>query len=122
VIRRRVLFVDDERLLTAAVGDILSEHHDVVIASTAADAIRRVQEDGGFDVVLCDVQLTDGTALDVHAAYRAAWPGREHRLVLVTGGTDLPGVRALIDGGQPVLLKPFDPDELAVLIDRLASS
>ncbi len=122
--RRRVLIVDDERLLAEALREVLSDDHDVEVASTAGQAIRRLQADAGIEVVLCDVQLPDGTALDVLAAYRAAWPGRERRLVFVTGGgAQQPGIRAaLATGAHRLLAKPFDLDDVPALIEAVASA
>ncbi len=121
--RRRVLVIDDERLLAEALCDVLSDDHDVELATTVAAAVRRLREDPGFEVVLCDVMLPDGTAVDIHRAYRAAFPGREHRMVFITGGTDDPQLRAIVAAGRhEVLRKPFDLDKLAALIERVAAA
>jgi DNA-binding response OmpR family regulator len=111
--RRRVLIVDDERLLREAMCDLLSDTCDVEAVGSVAAAQRRLADGGSdFDVVLCDVQLPDGTAGDVRQALRGAT-----RLVMVTGGGE-PLARRL-GGDAPVLHKPFDLDELPALLDAL---
>lgn len=111
--RRRVLIVDDERLLREAMCDLLSDSWDVEGVGSVAAARRRLAEDGrGFDVVLCDVQLPDGTAGDVRHALRG-----ETRLVMITGGGELLARR--LGGDGPVLNKPFDLDRLPALLDAL---
>jgi len=116
--RWRVLIVDDEPLLARAMCAVLGDHHDVEYASSVAAARRRLGEDGGFDVVLCDVQLPDGNAGEVLDAFRAANPGGGGRFVMVTGG-DEAFARRLTGGDGPVLCKPFDLDQLPALLAAL---
>jgi DNA-binding NarL/FixJ family response regulator len=81
-----------------------------------------LREDASFEVILCDVQLPDGTAATIFAAYCAQWPERAHRFVFLSGGTDDPLVRSLVASGKhPVLRKPFDLDALPALIEQQAS-
>lgn len=116
------MIVEDERLLGEAMVELLGDDHDVELASSVATAIRRLCEDARFEVILCDVQLPDGTAADIYEAYRAAWPERAQRFAFVSGGTDDPRVRPLLDSGRhPVLRKPVDLDALPAMIERLAS-
>lgn len=120
--RRRVLIVDDEQLLTAALCEHLSLDHDVEHTGTVRDAIRRLREDSGFEVVLCDVQLPDGNGLDVLHGSAGAWPGRAPRFVFATGGPESPALRAAVEtGGHRMLFKPYDVDALPALIDELAA-
>lgn len=119
--RWRVLIVDDEQLLGRAMCDVLADHHDVEHVSSVAAARRRLGEGGRYDVVLCDVQLPDGTGGDVRDAYLAVTPGGERRFVLVTGG-DLALARRLGDGTSPVLRKPFDLDQLPALVAALVGA
>lgn len=115
--RWRVLIVDDEHLLVRAMCDVLADHHDVEHVGSVAAARRRLGQGNRFDVVLCDVQLPDGTAGDVRDAYRAATPCGG-RFVLVTGG-DVGMARRLGDGASPVLRKPFDLEQLPAFIAAL---
>jgi two-component system, NtrC family, sensor kinase len=120
--RRRVLIIEDERLLADVMRDLLSEHHDVEVASTVVRAVRLLREDVGFDVILCDALLPDGTAADIYRAYCAVWPERGRRFIFVTGGTDDEAVKRLLaTGTHRVLKKPFDLDSLPSLIDDHAS-
>ncbi|HUQ02054.1 MAG TPA: response regulator [Kofleriaceae bacterium] len=116
--RWRVLIVDDEKLLARAMCDVLSDHHHVEHAPSVAAARRRLGEPGAFDVVLCDVQLPDGHAGQVHDVFRQTHPGA--RFVLVTGG-DASVAQALSCGACPVLRKPFDLEQLPALLAALVA-
>jgi DNA-binding response OmpR family regulator len=120
--RRRVMIVEDERLLGEAMCELLGDDHDVELTTTVAAAIRRLRDDASFEVILCDVQLPDGTAAQIFADYCAVWPDRQRRFVFLSGGTDDPEVRRLLVAGtHRVLRKPFDLDELPIVIERQAS-
>jgi DNA-binding NtrC family response regulator len=116
----RVLIVDDERLFGEALRDFLSDTYEVELTTTVATTLARLRDGAPFDVILCDVQLPDGTAMQIYEALRAADAMRG--FVFVSGGTDDPDVRALVASGRhPVLVKPFDLDTLPALIERQAS-
>jgi CheY-like chemotaxis protein len=122
MVRRRVLIVEDERLLGEALCELLGDDHDVELATTVAAAIKVLREDPSFEVILCDVQLPDGTAVQVYDDYCTAWPDRTRRFVFLSGGSDDGEVRQLIASGRhQVLRKPFDLDALPSVIERQAS-
>jgi DNA-binding NtrC family response regulator len=117
-----VLIVDDERLLAEALCDVLSDDHDVELATTVGAAKRMLRASATFDVVLCDVNLPDGTAADVFHGYRDAYPGRERRIVFATGGTDDPAIASIVSThGCRIVKKPFDLVALSRLIDDVAA-
>jgi two-component system, NtrC family, response regulator HydG len=118
VTRRRVLIVEDERMLGEALSEFLGDDHDVTLATTVAAAIAVLQRDDGIEVILCDVQLPDGTAVEIYTDYCTRWPERSQRFVFLSGGTDERAVRDLITSGKHrVLRKPFDLDALPALIE-----
>lgn len=120
--RARVLVVEDERLLGEAICELLEEEFDVELSTTVASANTRLREDPSFEVILCDAQLPDGTALEIFEAYSARWPERMQRFVFVSGGTDDGPLRALLTSGRHrVLIKPFDIDVLPALVAEQVS-
>lgn len=120
--RRRVLIVEDERLLGEALCELLGDDHDVELASTVAAATKKLREDPSFEVVLCDVQLPDGTAAQIYEDYCKVFPDRARRFVFLSGGSDEGELRQLIASGRnQVLRKPFDLDALPAVIERQAS-
>jgi two-component system, NtrC family, response regulator HydG len=121
MMRRRVLIVEDERLLGEALFEFLSDDHDVELATTVAAAVKLLRADGSFEVILCDVQLPDGSAAEIFDDYCKQWPERSQRFVFLSGGSDDRAVRSLLTSGRNrVLRKPFDLDTLPALIEAQA--
>ena len=112
----RILLADDHPMIQAAVEAMLrgSDYELVAKAGTGAEALHAIEEHDPEMVVL-DVQMPDGTGLDVLRSIRGG--GDERPVVLLTASLDEAGfaeaLKMKVDG---VLLKTSDP---ALLIDCL---
>ena len=90
VTRRRVLIVEDERLLGEAMCELLGDDHDVELASTVAAATKRLRDDAELRGHPVRRAAARWHGRDVFRGYCASWPERAQRFVFVTGGTDDP--------------------------------
>ena len=92
---------------------------DVRAAGSRAEAARALA-DGDVDLVLTDVRLPDGDGIEVLRHVKAATP--ETAVVVMTAyGTSETAVAARKLGAEAYILKPFDVDELRVVVrDALA--
>jgi two-component system cell cycle sensor histidine kinase/response regulator CckA len=105
--RARILVVDDEPPLARILSAILSEH-DVTLAFSARDAIQRVSEAPPFDVILCDLQMTDLSGIDVYEHVTATRPELASRVLFMTGGVFTRRAREFMQTTScPCLEKPF---------------
>jgi CheY-like chemotaxis protein len=122
----RILLVEDQEVNRALVGAILSRANEPVLAGaelieadTLATARRVLAERSiaSLDVVLLDVQLPDGSGLDLLP--ELVGPGRP-RVVALTGGVLAHQRDAALNAGCDAFLdKPFRPN---ALVEVLVSS
>jgi signal transduction histidine kinase/ActR/RegA family two-component response regulator len=120
-VKRRVLAVDDEPLLLKAYRRMLSDVHAVETALGGAEALRALEADAGFDVVLCDLQMPEMSGMGLHEAVRARWPSLADRFVFVTGGAFSPDAKRFLEESVcAVIQKPFRVEDLLALIERKA--
>ena len=118
---KRVLIVDDERSMREMLAILLKkEGLDVRSAGSraeAADALAR----SAVDLVLTDVKLPDGDGLEILRHVKAGSP--ETAVVVMTAyGTTEMAVAARKLGAEAYILKPFDVDELRIVVrDALAN-
>ena len=119
--RPRVLVVDDERAVRAALRVNLTKGgYDVTLAENGEQALAAL-ESGLPDAVITDVRMPgmDGLALLDEVQGRA--PGLP--VVVMTGHGSVPSaVRAMQAGAANYIIKPVSRDELLVLLDRALRS
>jgi signal transduction histidine kinase len=121
--RRRVLVVDDDALVVRSIARTLAGRYDVVTASSASDALARIEVGERFDAVLCDLMMPEMTGMELHARLAARAPGVARRMLFITGGafTDA-AARFLAEGQAPWVEKPFEPEQLRQAVERIAAA
>jgi PAS domain S-box-containing protein len=111
---RKVLLVEDNRDNAAAITELLRAHgYEVNVAGSVAAAVEEARK--GFDVLVSDIGLPDGTGRDLVRHLRA--DGAVRAIALTGYGMDA-DVRSNTDAGfVRHLTKPVDPDALLAAID-----
>lgn len=121
--RYRLLLVDDDDSIRAALARLLRGDYDVVTASNAEAALEAI-ETSMPDVIVSDVAMpgSDGPSLMRSAVAR--WPSLARRFLFLTGGSIEPAAqRAMFEARVPCLLKPVGRAELLdAVAERLGSS
>jgi two-component system response regulator PilR (NtrC family) len=113
----RLLVVDDERNIREVLRIVLEgEGYDVSEASTYAEAIRELER-ADFDLVICDIFLPDGNGLDLVRSYHPGHPDT-HFVVITAHSTPAHALTALRDGAVEYVSKPFDVEELKIIIEK----
>jgi CheY-like chemotaxis protein len=121
--RRRVLVVDDERLVGDAIARVLAEENDVVVETQAAEVLARLSRGERFDVILCDLMMPVMTGMDLYAELLRSNPSAVGRIVFMTGGAFTPRARAFLETvSNPCLEKPLDMSKLRGLIARAGAT
>lgn len=112
-----ILVVDDKRDLARGVALVLAASTpDITACFSAEEALAHLDE-RPRDLVLSDIRMPglDGHAL--LALVRSRWP--QTRVVLLTAfGTVESAVEAMKQGAYDYLTKPFDNDELVLVVRR----
>ena len=116
----RVLVVDDEPLIRWSLAETLVDlGHSVSEAGDAAGAIEAVRSDEP-DVIVLDYRLPDSNDLSLLARIREMAPASA--VIMMTAyGTPEMQRDALALGAWRVVSKPFEVNEMAVLVRRAAS-
>ena len=118
--RGSLLLVDDEEKILKALGRALrAAGHEVIETTNPRDAQRLLAE-RPFDVVLVDNVMPQLSGLDLIREYVAATPeGERPQILMMTAhATVESAIEAMKLGALDYLQKPFEIDELLVVVRR----
>ena len=113
----RLLVVDDEPIvIRSCVRALEAADRTIDTATNGQEALARVDQNG-YDVVILDVMMPGIDGLEVLQRLKEAHPDIE--VVMVTGLSQIEtAVRSMKLGAFDYVPKPFDPDELNLVVER----
>ncbi|MEE4605837.1 MAG: sigma-54 dependent transcriptional regulator [Desulfobacteraceae bacterium] len=114
----KILIVDDELILRESLaGWLQRDGHTVDTASSGEAALEKLKE-ARFDIMLVDIKMEGISGLDVLQHVKENDP--DVAIVMITAYGSIPtAIEAMKNGAYDYMLKPFDPNELGVLIDKI---
>jgi DNA-binding NtrC family response regulator len=114
----KILIVDDELILRESLaGWLQRDGHTVDTASSGEEALEKLKE-ARFDIMLVDIKMEGISGLDVLQQVKENDP--DVAIVMITAYGSIPtAIEAMKNGAYDYMLKPFDPNELGVLIDKI---
>lgn len=118
---KSILIVDDDASLAALLETLFGgEGYEAASATRVRDAEDAVRA-RAFDVALVDLNLPDGTGLDLLVAIKALRP--EISVILLTAaGSIEAAVEAMRRGADNFVVKPIDPPGLFTIVDKGAEA
>ncbi len=112
-----ILVADDDRSIRTVLAQALTRAGCRVRATGTASTLWRWIEEGEGDVVVTDVMMPDGDALDLLPAIRKRRPGLPV-IVMSAQNTVMTAIRAAEVGAYEYLPKPFDLKEVLSQVSK----
>ena len=114
--RASILIVDDKESMLKMLSKMLASHYRVETASSGSEAVAFFARKP-TDLVLCDIRMPDMSGMDVLNTIKRESPDTE--VILMTAyGTVSQAVEAVKAGAYNYLTKPFENDELIILLEK----
>jgi DNA-binding NtrC family response regulator len=115
----RILIVDDETIVRDSLGAwFRQDGHKVDVAEGGKDALRLVTTNR-YEIAFLDIKMPGMDGLELQARLSQADP--ELTVVLMTAYASVEtAVKAMKNGAYDYIVKPFDPDDLSMLVKRAA--
>lgn len=110
----RILVVDDDATLLAAVERILEETYEVTVRVDASGIPALIEAGAHFDLILSDVAMHRLTGMDLHRQLHRTSPEQARRMIFMSGG-----FRGEPPSGHRVLAKPFTAKELRAAVQEV---
>jgi len=114
----RILVVDDETAMREALKDwMMEDGYEVGLAASGEEAIAEVREKR-WDVILLDLKMPGMDGLETLKRLKEI--ASESEIIMMTAyATVDTAVQAMKEGAYDYLVKPFDPEELEMLIKKM---
>ncbi len=114
----KILIVDDELILRESLAGWLQRDGHAVETAGSGEAALGMLKDARFDIMLVDIKMEGMSGLDVLQHVKETDPDVD--VVMITAFGSIPtAIEAMKNGAYDYMLKPFDPNELGVLIDKI---
>ncbi len=114
----KILIVDDELIMRESLSGWLERDGHEVSAAASGEEAMEVLKDSRFDILLVDIKMEGMSGLDVLKQVKESDPDVD--VVMITAYGSIPtAIEAMKKGAYDYLLKPFDPDALGVLIEKI---
>ena len=114
---QRILVVDDEQSMRDFLRLLLeSAGYEVSVAGSMKQGETRFRE-GGFDLVLCDIIMPDGNGLELLKTIKAL-DARTAVIMMTAYASTKSAIEAMKLGAYDYVSKPFDVDELQLLVQK----
>ena len=113
----RILVVDDEDIVIRSCLRILDGNgYQIEAAKDGQEALRKV-EDNSYDVMILDIMMPNLGGMEVLRRVKETHPDTD--VVMITGLSQIDtAVQAMKLGAFDYISKPFEPDELKLVIQR----
>jgi DNA-binding NtrC family response regulator len=116
--RTKILIIDDELIMRESLAGWLErDGYAIETAGSGEEGLTKMK-DTRFDILLVDIKMEGMSGLDVLREVKATDP--DVAVVMITAyGSISTAIEAMKSGACEYLLKPFDPNELGVLIEKI---
>lgn len=114
----KVLVLDDDVFIRMSLAEALAKWNCAVIEAGSAGEALKILETEEPDAALLDIQLPDGSGLDILEAIRSR--GLQTAAIMITGSVDVGNTLAALRGGALDFIgKPIRLEELRVTLNNV---
>lgn len=120
--KKCILAVDDAAFILSRITDALGRYYDMVTVNSGARALKYLHKNKP-DLILLDIRMPLRDGFDILREIRTMEDRADIPVIMLTGMEDKRYVMESIKLGiRDYVLKPFDPDDLLVRVQRILES
>ena len=118
MIETKILIVDDEPIMRESLAGWLERDGHAIDTVASGEAALEKLKDTLYDILLVDIKMEGMSGLEVLKYVKENDP--DVAVVMITAyGSISTAIEAMKNGAYDYLLKPFDPDELGIIIEKI---
>ena len=114
----KILIVDDEQIVRESLANWLKEDgYQIAVAGDGPEALNKIKE-LPFHIVLLDLKMPGMDGIQVLQEVKKDFPDTEV-IIMTAYGSVHTAVEAIKEGAYDYIVKPFDPEEVGLLIKKI---
>jgi len=119
---KKLLIVDDKKSLSDLLAQLLRKSYDLEVKNDGMEAMLWLQEGNIPDLILTDLQMPnmDGTEL-IKKVKSSGYFSSVPIIVLSSKDSSKDRIECLKLGAEDYIMKPFNPEELLIRIEKVLS-
>ena len=115
--KKKILAIDDEITIRKLLSIFLSKYYDVETKADGLEALRWIQDGNSPDLIICDIQMPNMNGHDFVMNIRASGMHNKIPLLMLSGEEESETrIKFYKLRVRNFITKPFNPEELLVLI------
>lgn len=114
----KILIIDDELIMRESLAGWLERDGYIIETGGSGEEAIEILKEKRFDILLLDIKMEGMSGLEVLKKIKESDP--DLAVIMITAyGSIATAIEALKNGAHEYLLKPFDPNELGVVIEKI---
>jgi DNA-binding response OmpR family regulator len=119
--KKKILVIDDERTIRVLLENFLKDY-DVTPLNDGMEGLSWLQEGNMPDLIVADIQMPNLDGYEFVKQVRSSGYFKDIPLIMLSGiESSAEKVKFLKLGANDYIVKPFNPEELAIRIELLLS-
>ena len=117
-----ILIIDDDKNIRTLISDYLKSENYYVLSSDSAEAGLDILKEDKIQVVIVDLFLPNASGFELINKWKRVNLYDINFIVITAQGTTKNAIEAMKTGAFDYLVKPFDLDELGIVVKRALST
>ncbi len=120
MMKKKILVIDDELSIRMLLENFLSKIYEVITKNDGMEGVQWLEQGNIPDLIVADIQMPNMNGNDFIKNIRSSGFFKEIPLIMLSGiESSQEKVKCLKLGANDYLVKPFNPEELAIRIELL---
>jgi DNA-binding response OmpR family regulator len=120
--KKKILVIDDELSIRMLLENFLKKTYTVVTKNDGMEGLSWLEEGNIPDLIVADIQMPNLDGYEFVKNVRASGYFRDIPLIMLSGiESSTEKIKCLKLGADDYIVKPFNPEELAIRIELLIS-
>lgn len=117
---KKILLVDDRSSITLLLVHFLSKHYEVEAKNDGLEAIAWLQQGNIPDLIITDLQMPNIDGLELIKRLKESGYFKNIPIIVLSSkDSSSDRVQCLKAGADDYLMKPFNPEELLIRIEKI---